>query len=157
MAVAVDFRTFQPADSRADLIRRVQEAPAEHAEAILAAYELLQKLHEKDILNLLIGMLTASDTVINHVVGLISSPEAITALRTALMLGNLLKNIDADKLHAALNDSSEKLPSLLSLGKQATSKESRRAMAAGVALINIFGEALEKQRAGHSGGSVAKS
>ena len=145
MAVAVDFRTFQPVDAREDLIRRVQEAPAEHAEAILAAYELLQKLHEKDILNLLIGMLSASDTVINHIVGLISSPEAIAALRTVLMLGNLLKNIDADKLHAALNDGGEKPPSLLSLGKQATSKESRRAMATGVALLNLFGEALEKQ------------
>jgi uncharacterized protein YjgD (DUF1641 family) len=149
MAVAVDFRTFQPVDAREDLIRRVQQAPAEHAEAILAAYELLQKLHEKDILNLLIGMLTASDTVINHVVGLISSQEAITALRTVLMLGNLLKNIDADKLHAALNDGSEKPPSLLSLGKQATSKESRRAMATGVALLNLFGDALEKQNSGH--------
>lgn len=149
MAVAVDFRTFQPVDSREDLIRRVQEAPAEHAEAILAVYELLQKLHEKDILNLLIGMLTASDTVVNHVVGLINSPEAITALRTVLMLGNLLKNVDADKLHAALNNGSEKPPSLLSLGKQATSKESRRAMATGLALLNLFGETLEKQNAGH--------
>jgi uncharacterized protein YjgD (DUF1641 family) len=149
MAVAVDFRTFHPVDAREDLIRRVQQAPAEHAEAVLAAYELLQKLHEKDILNLLIGMLSASDTVVNHVVGLISSPEAVTALRTVLMLGNLLKNIDADKLHAALNNNSEKAPSLLSLGKQAASKDSRRAMAAGVALLNLFGEALEKQNAGH--------
>jgi uncharacterized protein YjgD (DUF1641 family) len=146
MAVAVDFRTFHPVDSREDLIRRVQQAPVEHAEAVLAAYDVLQKLHEKDILNLLKGLLAASDTVINHVVGLISSPEAITGLRTLLMLGNLLKGIDADKLHAALYDPEKKEPSLLSLGKQATSKEARRAMATGVALLNLMGEALEKQR-----------
>jgi uncharacterized protein YjgD (DUF1641 family) len=146
MAVSVDFRKFQPADSREDLIRRVQQAPVERAEAVLAAYDVLQQLHEKDILNLLKGLLSASDTVINHVVELISSPEAITGIRTLLMLGNLLKGIDADKLHAALSNPEKKEPSLLSLGKQATSKEARRAMATGVALLNIMGEALEKQR-----------
>src|ERR1700757_2709423 len=108
MAVAVDFRKFQPADSREDLIRRVQQAPVEHAEAVLAAYDVLQKLHEKDILNLLKGLMSASDTVINHVVSLISSQEAITGIRTLLMLGNLLKGIDADKLHAALSNPEKK-------------------------------------------------
>jgi hypothetical protein len=146
MAVAVEFRKFQPADSREDLIRRVEQAPVEHAEAVLAAYDVLQKLHEKDILNLLKGLLSASDTVINHVVGLISSPEAITGIRALLMLGNVLKEVDADKLHSALHDPEKKVPSLLSLGRQATSKEGRRAMATGVALLNLMGEALEKQR-----------
>ena len=51
MAVAVDFRVYQPADSREDLLRKVNEAPAKHAEAVLAAYEVLEKLHEKDVLN----------------------------------------------------------------------------------------------------------
>ena len=145
MAVAVDFRQFQPVDSREDLIRRVQQAPVEHAEAVLAAYDVLQKLHEKDILKLVSGLLSAGDTVVNHVVGLISSPEAITALRTLLLFGNLLKSIDPDKLHAALHDSEKKEVSLLSLGKQATSKDARRAMATGVALLNLMGEALDKQ------------
>jgi uncharacterized protein YjgD (DUF1641 family) len=146
MAVAVDFRKFHPADSREDLISRVQQAPVEHAEAVLAAYDVLQKLHDKDILKLLKGLLFASDTVINHVIGLISSPEAITGIRTLLILGNLLKGIDADKLHAALYYPEKKEPSLLSLGKQARSKEVRRAMATAVALLNIMGESLEKQR-----------
>jgi len=50
MAIAVDFREFTPADSREDLIRRVEQAPVEHAEAVLATYDLLQRLHEKGLL-----------------------------------------------------------------------------------------------------------
>jgi hypothetical protein len=53
MAVAVDFRSFTPVDARVDLIKKVEGAPVEHAEAVLAAYELLQQLHEKGILELL--------------------------------------------------------------------------------------------------------
>jgi hypothetical protein len=56
MAIAVDFREFTPADSREDLIRRVEQAPVEHAEAVLAAYDLLQRLHEKGLLDLLNGL-----------------------------------------------------------------------------------------------------
>jgi uncharacterized protein YjgD (DUF1641 family) len=145
MAVAVDFRTFTPTDSRQDLIRRVEQAPKEHAEAVLAAYELLEQLHDKNVIQLLTGLLSAKDTVINHVVGLISSPEAVSALRILLMLSNTLKNVDPDKIHAALNEASEKPPSLLGLAKQATSEEARRGMATGLALLRVFGESLEKK------------
>src|SRR5579885_1910104 len=142
MAVAVDFRTFHPVDSRADLIRRVQEAPAEHAEAILAAYDLLQQLHEKDVLQLLTGLLSARDTVVDQIADLASSREAITALRILLILGNTLKSVDPDKIHAALHKADEKAPSLLGLWKQVKSEEARRGMAAGLALLSVFGEAL---------------
>ncbi len=145
MALAVDFRHFQPADSREDLIRRVQQAPVEHAEAVLAAYDVLQKLHEKNVLQLLSGLLSAGDTVINHVVDVISSKEMVSALRILLLCSNVLKEVDPDKLHAVLTSSTGETPSLLSIGKQAASKDARRAMAAGVALLNILGEALEKQ------------
>ena len=36
MSIAVDFREFRPRNSRDDLIRRVEQAPVEHAEAVLA-------------------------------------------------------------------------------------------------------------------------
>jgi uncharacterized protein YjgD (DUF1641 family) len=98
MAVAVDFRSFTPVDARVDLIKKVEGAPVEHAEAVLAAYELLQQLHEKGILELLTGLLTAGETVVNHVVGIISSPQAVTATRLGLMMVNMLGSIDADKI-----------------------------------------------------------
>jgi hypothetical protein len=38
MAVAVEFREFTPKNSRNDLMRRLEQAPEEHAEAILSAW-----------------------------------------------------------------------------------------------------------------------
>jgi uncharacterized protein YjgD (DUF1641 family) len=146
MTVAVDFREFTPADSREDLIRRVEQAPVEHAEAVLAAYDLLQRLHEKGLLDLLNGLLSAGDTVVNHVVDVVSSKEMVTALRIGLIFSNLLSSIDADALHGVLAGAGKQAPSLLALGKQAVSKDARCGMAAAVGLLNAFGAALSKQQ-----------
>jgi uncharacterized protein YjgD (DUF1641 family) len=146
MAVAVDFREFHPVDARNDLIRRVEHAPVEHAEAVLSAYELLQKLHEKGMLELLTGLLSAGDTVVNHVVGVVSSKEMVTALRIGLIFSNLLSSIDPDKLHNVIADAGKETPSLLSIGKMATSKDARRGMATAVGLLNVFGAALNAEK-----------
>jgi uncharacterized protein YjgD (DUF1641 family) len=151
MAVAVNFREFHPVDSRGDLIRRVENAPVEHAEAILSAYDLLQQLHEKGILELFSGLLSAGETVVNHVVGVISSQEMVTALRIGLIFSNLLSSIDPDKLSAVLAQAGKEPPSLLAIGKQATSKEARRSMAVAMGLLNVLGAALGKQEAAKHG------
>ena len=150
MAIAVDFRTFTPEDSRGDLVRRIEDAPAEHAQAVLAAYDLLEGLHEKGILALLSGLLSAGDSVVNQAVGLVSSKEAVTALRTGLIFGGLLKSLDADKLHQVLATSQEP-PSLLAIASQMMSKDARRGLAAGVGLLQIFGKALEAAQTENSG------
>jgi uncharacterized protein YjgD (DUF1641 family) len=146
MAVAVDFREFTPVDSREDLIRRVEQAPAAHAEAVLAGYELLQRLHEKGLLDLLNGLLSAGDTVVDRVVDVVSSKEMVTALRLGLIFSSVLSSIDADDLQSVLAGAAKEAPSLLALGKQATSKEARRGIAAAVGLLNVFGAALSEQR-----------
>ena len=146
MAIAVDFREFQPIDRREDLIRRVEQSPAKHAEAVLAAYEVLQRLHEKGLLDLINGMLSAGDTVVNHAVDVISSRQMVTALRIALILSDLLTSIDPDQLHEAVAANDQNAPSLFALGKQAVSKDSRRAIAVVVRLANLLGKALKKQQ-----------
>jgi uncharacterized protein YjgD (DUF1641 family) len=146
MAVAVDFREFTPVDSRADLVRRVEQAPIEHAEAVLATYDLLQRLHEKGLLDLLNGLLSAGDTVVEHVVDVVSSKEMVTALRIGLIFSNLLNSIDADALHAVVAGAGKETPSLLALGKQAASRDARRGLATAVGLLNLFGAALNKQQ-----------
>jgi uncharacterized protein YjgD (DUF1641 family) len=150
MAVAVDFREFTPRNSREDLIRKVEQAPVAHAEAVLAAYDLLQRLHEKGMIDLLSGLLSAGDTVVEQVAGVISSREMVTALRLALVLSNLLSSIDPDRFHAVISNAGKEAPSLLAIGKQATSKDARRGMAAAVGLLKVFGEALSAQQAGHT-------
>jgi len=156
MAVAVDYRVFTPRNSREDLIRKVEQAPVAHAEAVLAAYDLLQRLHEKGMIDLLSGLLSAGDTVLDHAVDVISSREMVTALRLALIFSNLLSSIDPDKLHAVISNAGKDAPSLLAIGKQATSKDARRGMAAAVGLLNVLGEALNAQQAGHTNGQIQK-
>ena len=150
MAIAVDYREFTPRNSRDDLIRKVEQAPVEHAEAVLAAYDLLQRLHEKGMIDLLNGLLSAGDTVVERVVDVVSSKEMVTALRIALIFSNLLSSIDPDKLHAVISNAGKDAPSLLAIGKQAASKDARRGMAAAVGLLNVFGEALNAQQAGRA-------
>jgi uncharacterized protein YjgD (DUF1641 family) len=151
MAAAVDFREFKPIDSREDLIRRVEQAPVEHAEAVLAAYDLLQRLHEKGLLDLLNGLLSAGDTVVNRVVDVVSSKEMVTALRIGLIFSSMLSSIDADALHSVLAGAGKEAPSLLALGKQAASKDARRGLATAVGLLNVFGAALNKQQTEKNG------
>jgi uncharacterized protein YjgD (DUF1641 family) len=154
MPIAVNFKDFTPRNSRDDLVRRVEKAPVEHAEAVLAAYDLLQRLHEKGIIDLLNGLLSAGDTVVERVVDVISSRETVTALRMALMLSNLLNSINPDELHTVISNAGKETPSLFAIGKQASSKHARRGMAAVVSLLELLGKALHSQQSGSKAGEI---
>jgi uncharacterized protein YjgD (DUF1641 family) len=153
MAVAVEFRKYTPPDSRLDLVRRIESAPREHAEAVLEAYDVLQRLHETGALALVNGLLSAEDTVIAKVSDVVSSKQAVTALRMALALGGVLTSIDAESVHAAVTEAKTRTPSLWKLLRTACSKEVRQAAGLGLALARIFGTALlARQGDGNSGG-----
>src|SRR5215469_14129323 len=124
MAQAVEFRKFTPEDSREDLVRRIREAPTEYAEAILASFALLQKLHDAGLLSLASGLISAGNTIIDHLADVADSPQALTALRATLILGSILNTLDADELHKAMQIE-EKDASLLRLLRGLTSKETR--------------------------------
>lgn len=97
------------------------------------------------IINLLNGLFSAGDTVIERVVGMIISKKAVTALRMALIFGNLLTCIHPDKLHEVISRAkNDEPPSLMSIAKQALSNESRRGMAAGLGLLAALGEATRR-------------
>jgi putative oxidoreductase len=148
MANPVEFRQFTPSDSRRDLMRRLDQAPAEHAEALLECYDLVQRLHEKGLIDLANGLLSASDTVTERLVDVASSKQAVVGLRIALMFSNLLNEIDTDRVHELLSTADEKPPSLVAIVKTATSKDARRGMAVGVGLLQVLGKALYKSSVG---------
>jgi len=153
MAKAVNFREFTPRNSRDDLIRRVEQAPVEHAEAILATYDLLQELYEKGVIDLLKGILSAGDTVVERLTDVVSSKEAVGALRMALVLGNLMTSMNADDLHTVISSAGKDTPpSLISIGKQAASEDARRGMALAVGLLNVLGAALNREKASKAEG-----
>ena len=146
MAQAVDFRKFTPENSREDLARRIREVPAEHADAILAAFALLQKLHDSGLLSLASGVISAGNTIVDRVADVADSPQAVTALRSTLILGSILNTLDADELHKAMQIQ-EGDASLWKILKGLTTKEVRQATMIGVNLMNVIGKALSERRA----------
>src|SRR3954468_20743719 len=85
-------------DPRIERQARLQDAPAEHADALLAAYEVLQGLHDRGVLDLLRGGLASGDKVLDIAVGAVASPAPMRGIRNLLLLANMLAAIDPDVL-----------------------------------------------------------
>lgn len=83
-------------DPRIELQTRLREAPAEHAAALLAGYEVLQGLHDSGVFDLLRGLLGSRDKVLGVAVGAAGSPQSIRALRNLLLFGEMLGEIDPE-------------------------------------------------------------
>jgi hypothetical protein len=142
MAMPVSFHDFTPRDSRADLMRRLEAAPAEHVEAILAGYDLLQQVHEKGLLDLANGLLSASDTVVGRAVDVASSQQVVAALRLLLIASNLLRRIDIDKIDQLLTPRAPVARSMWKILGQAMSSNCRRGLSTAIGILDTFGGAL---------------
>jgi uncharacterized protein YjgD (DUF1641 family) len=150
MARPIPFE-LPPRDPREELRKRLEEAPVNHAEALLDSYELLGKLHEHGVFELLRGSLGASDKVIQTAVDAANSDEGIRAIRNAIILGKILGAINPDVVQSLAVAVDETLgcyekqviepPGLFSLIAQFNHKELRRSMA----LLNKFLESLGNQ------------
>jgi uncharacterized protein YjgD (DUF1641 family) len=117
MARPISLR-LAPRDPREELNSRLQQAPMDHAEAVLAVYEVLQGLHDRGVLELMRGTLGGSEKILEQVVALASGPESIRATRNLLLLVTALGEIDP----ALLSDLTRAIPKAL---VQANAEESR--------------------------------
>ncbi len=150
MAKAIEIRP-NPIPAREETERRLNAAPREHAEAVLDAYRTLQTLHDTDTLAFVRGLLGAGDEVLTQVVSVATSPQSTRAIRNLLVLTDLLGTVSPDSLHRVASTVTPVLaeqqptepPSLLAIGwRFATSKNVRRALATGLAVLEAVGEAL---------------
>jgi len=141
---------FPPRDARAELQSRLQDAPLQHAEALLSGYDLLQRLHDHGVLDLLRGGLGSSDKVLSIVVDAAKTPEAINATRNFLILGKvvftlepeLLENIAKAVPNSLARARDQKPPSLWQLFKKMCSQDTRRALSAMLGVLESFGKGL---------------
>ena len=85
-----------PRNPRAELRSRLEQAPEEHAEAVLAAYEVLQELHNRGVLEIMRGALAASDEILETVVDNIRTPEAIRRYQEPTLLRQILGHIEPE-------------------------------------------------------------
>jgi uncharacterized protein YjgD (DUF1641 family) len=141
-----------PRDPRRELNSRLQQAPLEHAEAVLAAYEVLQDLHDHGVLELMRGTLGGSEKILEQVVAVTSGPEAIRASRNLLLLLRALGEVEpallsdltraVPKALIQANAEESKLPGFFKLMSTFWNKDFRRGLAAFNELLVAFGRNL---------------
>lgn len=89
-----------PRDPKAELRARLETAPIDHAEAILAGLDLLQELHVAGTLDLLRGAAGSRDKVTAVITDTATSPESIRGMRNLIVLLNTLGAVDPEALAA---------------------------------------------------------
>jgi uncharacterized protein YjgD (DUF1641 family) len=142
--VAVNFK--------ADLQRRLEKAPEEHAAALLAAYDVLEAAYDEGLLDILHGMIASKDTIITTLSRFASQPEGIAGIRNLLTAAKILTELDPevlDHVSKAMASATEehkrepKPPSLFQLAKRATSEDSRRGLSFMTLILSSLGKSLK--------------
>ena len=151
-----------PRNPRADLRSRVERAPEEHAEAVLAAYELLQELHTQGVLDIMRSALAARDELLEKVVDNAKKPEAIRGIRNLLYWRRILGSIEPEWFRgifqaipeglARARADQQKPIGLFTLLRRLMSKDSRRGLAAAIAFLQAFGRHLQPEEPGRASG-----
>jgi uncharacterized protein YjgD (DUF1641 family) len=85
-------------DAREELRSRLEQAPLEHAEAVLAGFEVLQGLHDSGTLEVLRGVLGGGNKILEIVVESTKTPEAIRGIRNLLIVTKIVGSIDPEIL-----------------------------------------------------------
>lgn len=146
-----------PRDPRRELIEKLEQAPAEHAAALLDAYALIQDLHDKRIFETLRGALSASDHIVETAVHAAESRESIHAMRNAIILSKMLGAINPELLQCVATAVGETLgserkpviepPGLFALVRQFRQTELRRSIALINRFLDVLGDQLKKSGA----------
>jgi uncharacterized protein YjgD (DUF1641 family) len=143
--VAVDFK--------ADLQRRLEKAPDEHAAALLAAYDVLEAAYDEGLLDIVHGMIKSKDTIISTLAHYAHEPEGITGIRNLLTAAKILAELDPEVLeHVTMamartteeHKREQRPPTLFQLAKRANSEDSRRGLSFMTMILSNLGKSLKR-------------
>jgi uncharacterized protein YjgD (DUF1641 family) len=146
-AIGLDVK---PRDAREELRRKLEQAPEQHADALLECYELLQLVHDSGALRLLRGAIGSGDKLVESAVSAANSAQFIRGLRNVIILGKMLGAINPDLLQGVAVAMNEAMgcqkpipepPGLFKLFAEFRQPELRRSMS----LINKFLEVLGRE------------
>jgi|HubBroStandDraft_1064217.scaffolds.fasta_scaffold15509_2 uncharacterized protein YjgD (DUF1641 family) len=153
MAQQITFKP-EPVDPQKELMRRVENAPREHAEALLATWDLLQTAHDQGILDLAQGLMGGRDIIAGKLAEAANTPDGINAIRNLIALGRIVAALDPEMLYKVsraldrnpprVPAAQEKPPSLLSLFRQFRAEDTRRGLAYGLDLLAVMGAATRE-------------
>jgi uncharacterized protein YjgD (DUF1641 family) len=149
--MAQPIRTYTPQRNEQEEMRtKVENAPVQHAKALLAAYQLLQEAQDHGVLDVLRGAIGAGDAIVDKASDFASTPEGIRAMRNFLALSRVFANLRPEKVDAVANAITENQcrefapgcepPSILKSLQRMNSRNSRRTLATIAAVTDAFGK-----------------
>ena len=152
MAKPIAFKPIT-VDFKADLQKRLEKAPDEHAAALLAAYDVLEAAYDEGLLDILHGMIASKDTIITTLSRYASQPEGIAGIRNLLTAAKILTELDPevlDHISKVMTSATEEHqreqtpPSLFQLVRRANSEDSRRGLSFLTMVLAGFGKSLKR-------------
>ena len=139
----------------------LQDVAARHADAILAACEVLQGLHDRGVLELMRGALGSGDKVLEIAVDAANTPQSIRSIRNLILLVNMIGEIDPELLKAftlaipqALRSIGEQQqpPGLWRLAMEVfKNQDTRRGLSAMTTVLETLGRKLATTNAAEGG------
>ncbi len=143
-------------DPKKELLEKLEQAPIEHAAALLDSYELLEQLHQHGVFSIARGALNATDKLVSATASGANSTEAIRAMRNAIILGKMLGSIDPELLQGISTAVGETLgdaraipshpPGIFSLLFGFTGPDHRRGLSLVLRVFSKIGHALNTNR-----------
>jgi uncharacterized protein YjgD (DUF1641 family) len=144
-------------DPQEELRSRLEKAPDEHAEALLAGFEVLQALHDQGVLELVRGVLGGGSKILEIVVDASKTPEAIRGIRNLMIMTKIFGAVDPEllkKLTEAVPDvlvgtakvQETEPPGLWETFRILRSKNLRRGLAVANNLLEALGRNFSAQK-----------
>ena len=145
---------FKPklVDPRQELIKRLEEAPLKHAEALLVLMDTLQTAHDNGTLDLVQGLVGGRDMIAGKLAEYAKMPGGIAAIRNLIAAGKILMALDPETLDMVSKSlvniygqhrAEAQPPSLFQLARRAMSEDSRRGLSFLTLLLGSLGKSLK--------------
>lgn len=141
-------------NSRESLYQELQRAPIEHSEALLDAYEILQLLRDKGILEIVKGGLKSGEKLLEIVTQIIETQGAVNFFRNLTILIKMVGGLNPETLETLENSLAGNLanaetqdpPGLFSLLIKLASQDNRRILSMITSVSESLGKQLSHQR-----------
>ncbi len=153
MANPIEFHP-KAVNPKLELQRRLDAAPVEHGEALLVAWDLLEKAHQEGLLDLVHGLIGAKDLIAGKIAEYARLPDGVAGIRNLMGVAKLLMILDPDTLLAITKGlesatkqhrEEEKVPGLWTLTRRITGEDSRRALSLVTLILAEVGHSLTEQ------------
>lgn len=155
MAHPITFKP-EPVDPHLELMKRVEAAPREHAEALLVAWDVLQAAHDQGMLDLLHGLLGGRNLIAEKLAEAVNTTDGINLLRNVIAAGRILAAADPDFLYKFSKALDRELqpggpsapgtpaPTLLQLFRKVRAEDTRRGLGLALGLVSSLGAATQE-------------